>query len=364
MPIPKLQRWIDLLATLLRHRLPVSFEKIRDEIPAYAFQDGDTTAKAAAQRMFERDKKELRDFGIPIETVLDDAKEVLGYRLPPREFYLPYLSVVLDGRQTTPKTVDRDGYRALERLAFEADELKAVVDAAMRVQQLGDPALVEDARSALRKLAADLPVDATIVREHPSEFVAAPPAQPAAEIFDLLSDALGRRKWVEFDYYSMSSVGATRRQAAPLGLFFVSRHWYLAAAERGAAQVKNFRLSRMGNLEVNSQKPGTPDFETPADFRLREHARSRNAWELGDGESGEVIVRFREETGAAVAAARLGAPVEGMPDARAFTVRRLDAFVRWLLPLGDAAEPVSPDAARAEHARQVAATRALYAGDR
>src|SRR5690606_33433846 len=119
--------------TLLRHRLPVAFERIRDEIPAYAFEDGDTAGKAAAQRMFERDKKELRDFGIPIETVLDDAKEVLGYRLPPRRFYLPYLSVVLDGRHTTPDTVDRDGYRALERLAFEADELKAVVDAALRV---------------------------------------------------------------------------------------------------------------------------------------------------------------------------------------------------------------------------------------
>ena len=359
MPAPKLQRWIDLLAALLRRRYPVTFEQIREEVPAYAFTDGDEAAKAAAQRMFERDKKELRAFGIPLETVTDDTNEVVGYRLPPREFYLPYLSVVLDGRHSEPKRVDRDGYRSLERLAFEADELKVVVEAAARVRQLGDPTLAEDAASALRKLAVDLPLDAGLVRESGAERHGCTQEQ-AAELFDGLSDALERRKWVEFDYDSMASASVTHREAAPLGLFFLSQHWYLAAAERGADAVKNFRLSRMGNLEINPQKPGKADFETPAGFRLREHARSRHAWELSDGESGEVVVRFREGTGAAAAAARLGAAVEGDPAARSFSVRRLDAFVRWLLPLGPAAEIVSPDAARAEYARQVAATRALY----
>ncbi|HEU4828414.1 MAG TPA: WYL domain-containing protein [Gemmatimonadales bacterium] len=357
---PKLQRWIDLLAALLRRRYPATFEQIRDEVPAYAFREGDDTAKAAAQRMFERDKKELRAFGIPLQTITDEANEVVGYRLAPRDFYMPYLSLVLDGRQVEPMRVDRDGYRSLERLAFEADELKAVVEAGARVRQLGDPSLAADAGSALRKLAVDLPLDAGLVREGGTEQVAAPATQSSAELFDLLSDALQRRKWVEFEYDSMSSSSLTRRQAAPLGLFFMSQHWYLAAAERGAAFVKNFRLSRMRKLVVNSEKPGRPDFETPADFRLREHARSRHAWELGDGESGEVIVRFREGTGAAVVAARLGSPIPADPDARSFTVRRLDSFIRWLLPLGPAVEVVSPVAARAEYARQVSATLALY----
>jgi len=357
---PKLQRWIDLLAALLRRRYPVTFEQIREEVPAYAFREGDEAGKAAAQRMFERDKKELRAFGIPLQTITEDANEVLGYRLPPRDFYLPYLSLVLDGRYTQPKRVDRDGYRALEQLAFEADELRAVVEAGARVRQLGDATLADDAISALRKLAVDLPLDAGLVRERARERVASA-GQTPAEIFDLLSDALERRKWVEFDYDSMSSATLTRRQAAPLGLFFMTQHWYLAAAERGAEQVKNFRLSRMQNLVVNSQRPGKPDFDTPADFRLREHARSRHAWELGDGAGGEVIVRFREGTGAAVVAAKLGSPVAGDPEARSFTVRRLDAFIRWLLPLGPAAEVVSPDAARAEYGRQVGMTLALYA---
>jgi predicted DNA-binding transcriptional regulator YafY len=338
-PAPKLQRWIDLLAALLRRRYPVTFEQIREEVPAYAFREGDEAGKAAAQRMFERDKKELRAFGIPLQTITDEAGEVVGYRLPPRDFYMPYLSLVLDGRHSEPKRVDRDGYRALEQLAFEADELRAVVE----------------------ELAVDLPLDAGLVREGSEERIAH--AQTPAQIFDLLNDALERRKWVEFDYDSMASATVTRRQAAPLGLFFMSQHWYLAAAERGADRVKNFRLSRMRDVAVNGQKPGTPDFETPPGFHLREHARSRHAWELGDGAGGEVVVRFTEATGAAVAAARLGVPVPGDAGARAFTVRRLDAFIRWLLPLGPSVEVVSPDPAREEYRRQVAATLALYVAE-
>lgn len=359
MPAPKLQRWIDLLAALLRRRYPVTFEQIREEVPAYAFREGDDAGKAAAQRMFERDKKELRAFGIPLQTITVDAGEVVGYRLPPRDFYMPYLSLVLDGRRSEPRRVDRDGYRTLEQLAFEADELRAVVEAGSRVRQLAEPTLADDATSALRKLAVDLPLDAGLVREGSEERVAAH-AQTPAEIFDLLSDALERRKWVEFDYDSMSSATLTRRQAAPLGLFFMSQHWYLAAAERDADRIKNFRLSRMRNVSVNREKPGTPDFETPPGFHLREHARSRHAWELGDGAGGEVVVRFTEATGVAVAGARLGVPVPGDAGARAFTVRRLDAFIRWLLPLGPSVEVVSPDAARDEYRRQVSATLARY----
>ncbi|HLS48195.1 MAG TPA: WYL domain-containing protein [Gemmatimonadales bacterium] len=359
MQTPKLQRWIDLLAALLRRRYAVSFEQIREDVPAYRFTDGDATAKDSAQRKFERDKKELRSFGIPIETITDEGGEVLGYRLPPRQFYLPYLSLVLDGRRRDPATVDRDGYRSLDRLAFEADELKAVVDAATRVRQLGDPGLTEDVTSALRKLAVDLPLDAGLVREEPDAEASAGKAEAA--VFEQLNDALERRKWIEFDYYSMSSDRLTPRQAAPFGLFFVSQHWYLAAAERGASQVKNFRLSRIRDVVVNAQRPGTPDFDAPAGFELREHARSRNAWELGDGDNGEAVVRFGAGTGAAVAAASLGATVEDDPDARRFTVRRMDAFVRWLLPLGPGVEIVSPASARAEYAHQLEATRAIYA---
>ena len=352
MPAPKLRRWIDLLAALLRRHYPVPFEEIIGEVPAY--QSGTKTAR---RRMFERDKDELRAAGVPIQTVTDAAGEVVGYRLSRREFYLPYLSLIIDGRPRRPKTVDRDGFRALEHLAFEPDELAAIVHAAERVESLGNPLLAEDAKSAVRKLAADLPVDAARAR---GELIAPGRPRAADAVFDVLSDALERRKRVVLDYHAMSTDTTTRRTVEPWGLFFLGHHWYLAARDRDADAVRNFRVSRIAHAAVNPKRPGTPDFEVPSGFRLRDHARSRHAWELGDGGAVTVEVEFRRNTGAAAVAASLGATVQGAPNRRIFQVRRADAFARWLLPLGDAAAIIGPDAVRAEYARQARATLALY----
>jgi predicted DNA-binding transcriptional regulator YafY len=366
----KLRRWTDLLASLLRHHFPVTFEELRREVPDY---QGDADEESV-RRKFERDKKELRTFGVPIQTV-EQGGEVVGYQLSSRDFYLPYLTVRLEeGGHSTPQTVDRNGYRALQRLAFEPDELAAVVEAARRVVQLDDPVLSGHVRSAMRKLAFDLPVDAVAslslgapamvrLEERGVSYAAAPRrVQPEREIFELLDDALARRKRVTFEYFSMGSGTASERTAHPYGLFFLGQHWYLAAAAPDDPTVKNYRLNRISGLEVSATKPGSPDYAVPAGFRLREHARSKHAWELGDAEALEVVVDFRTEVGAAAAAATLGHAVHGDPRRRSFQVRRLDAFVRWLLALGDAVEPVGPEVLVDEYRRQAEATLAVYAG--
>jgi proteasome accessory factor B len=62
---PKIQRWIDLLAALLRRHYPATFEELIRDVPAY----GGSQSQDARRRMFERDKDELRGFGVPIETM-------------------------------------------------------------------------------------------------------------------------------------------------------------------------------------------------------------------------------------------------------------------------------------------------------
>src|SRR3954462_6839687 len=82
----KMLRWIDLLAALLRRRFPVTFEELTKEVMAYLVISPN---KVALRRTFERDKDELRAFGIPIETVPDSNGEPLGYRLRPSTFTCP-----------------------------------------------------------------------------------------------------------------------------------------------------------------------------------------------------------------------------------------------------------------------------------
>ena len=333
----KLQRWVDLLAALLRRNHPASLEELKDDIPGYLSQEN----LAALRRAFERDKAELREFGVPIVTVTDSAGELMGYRLKRDAFYLPYLSLIQDAHRSSPEKVDRYGYRSLPELSFEADELTAVAEAARRVAHLGDPTLATLARSAMRKLAFDLPVDVA-VQEVSFAYAATMGASPA-EILEELDDALRRRKFITIEYHTFSSDVQKSRVVSPYGLFFLGSHWYLAAREGLTGPVKNFRVSRISSAAVNGTQPDTPDFEIPADFDLRAHSASRQAWELGDAGSIEAVVDFRGTSGPTMAARRLGDAVPDAPGKRRFRVRRLEPFTRWLLSFAGEVVPVSPD---------------------
>ncbi len=337
MATQKIQRWIDLLAALLRRRFPVSLEELAREVPGYTLGQN----KAALRRTFERDKDELRAFGIPIETVTAADGETMGYRLQPQNFYLPYLALRSPSGTSKPKKVDRYGYQALAQLTFEPDQLSAVVAAAARVRQLGDPLLAEHAGSALRKLAADLPVDAAAPPD--TELLPAR-AKAAPELLATLGQALEKRKQVTFSYHGMGDGKESRRTVEPFGLFFLNQHWYLAARAPGEETVKNYRVNRITDPSINTTRPGTYDYQVSDGFDLRAHARSRHAWELGAGDAIDAVVRFRATTGAAAAAIRLGEEVPGYPQDRRFRVRRTDAFARWLLSFAGDVVPVSPRA--------------------
>ena len=172
--------------------------------------------------------------------------------------------------------------------------------------------------------------DGEIVRQRPDQ------------VFEVLDDALQRRKRVALTYRTMSTGRVSTRDVFPYGLFFLGHAWYLAARDAADGPVKNFRLSRVLAAEVNGQHPGTPDYEIPASFRLPEHARSREAWELGDTAVVEAVLQFHGASGPTEAARRLGEEVEGAPDERRFLVRRMEPFVRWVLSFAGEVEPVSP----------------------
>jgi hypothetical protein len=118
----------------------------------------------------------------------------------------------------------------------------------------------------------------------------------------------------------------------------------------------------MANATMDSAGGNKPDFERPEDFDLREHAHQRKNWELGDGNWMRAVVEFTGQSGAADAAASVGAEVPDAPAQRAYEVRRLDAFVRWLLPLAGQAQPVSPPELVSAWRDAVDQTLALYGG--
>ncbi|HKV52421.1 MAG TPA: WYL domain-containing protein [Gemmatimonadaceae bacterium] len=353
----KVQRWTDLIVGLLRHRLGVTFTELADDVPAYALPKRPTERqKATVKRMFERDKAELLAFGLPIETI-GAEDEIEKYRLRPSNFYLPYLSIIdHSGRGKTPRRVDRDGYHSVQSLTFSPDELTALGAALVRVQKLGDPLLAEHARSAARKLAFDLE---DFGREGQDDVTVYAERVDAA-VLAVLNEALLGRKHLTFTYHSMSGDSTSERTVEPFGLFFLNSHWYLAAREPGAGVVKNFRASRIESVSANRSRPQSADFSVPQDFDLRQHARSRHAWELGDADAIDAVVEFVAPTGAAWPSMQLGKQIPGLTARRAYRIKSVDRFVRWLMSLAGAAKPVSPSELIEAYQRAVRDTLACY----
>src|SRR3990172_8840142 len=117
-----LERLLNLVGMLLESKRPLTFEQIREKLPAYA--QGDL---ATAKRMFERDKDILRDNGIPIEMAPTDAFDVEeGYVIPKDKYYLPEIDF-------TPQEVsalfvaahsageDASAEQAVRKLLYRAD---------------------------------------------------------------------------------------------------------------------------------------------------------------------------------------------------------------------------------------------------
>lgn len=356
MPAPKLQRWIDLLAALLSRKYPATFRQLAKDVPAYsAGKSAD-----AVMRMFERDKDELRAFGVAIRTttIETDDGETGAYALDRKSFYLPYL-LLTGPTGKKPKKLDKYGYSSLTTLAFEPDELEVIAEAARRLHELGDPLLSADSASALRKLAIDLPVeDAAASTPHVSVVAQ---GQVGPEVFDVVNDALARRKTLSFEYHAMTTDRTELRTVEPYGVFFLGAHWYLTGRDTGRGELRNFRLSRIASPKVNAARSRTSDYAIPPEFRIREHARSRHAWEIGDGDALDAVVEFRGSDGAVTAGARLGTAIAGEPTRRAFHPRRLDAFARWLLAFGGDAVPIAPAELVASFREQALKTRSLYA---
>jgi proteasome accessory factor B len=235
------ERLVNLVICLLSTRQYLSAERIRDAVPGYEAPDGSVQADDAFKRMFERDKAELRDLGIPLETGRNSMFDTDdGYRITRREYELPPLH-------------------------FSASEAAAVGLAARLWQSatLGAPA-----RSALLKLrAGGTDVDASAAPGGVPHVDAGDPALPA------LLEAARTARPVRFQYLKSGSGQAERRTVEPWGVLSWRRRWYVAGLDRDRGEARSFRLSRIvGDVQLFGAAGG---FERPEGVNLAELVAGR-----------------------------------------------------------------------------------------
>ncbi|SEH01909.1 proteasome accessory factor B/proteasome accessory factor C [Nonomuraea solani] len=226
----KTERLLNLVICLLATRRPLSAEQIRQAVPGYD-RDGDE----AFQRMFERDKNELREIGIPIDVVRDPWEDEPGYR------------------------IERESYE-LPEITLEPDEA-AVLGLAAQVWQRAS--LAEAASGALLKLraggvATDQPVGTGALE------LRVDTRDPA---FPALWDAVRDRRVVRFDYRASGSENVRARTVEPWGVVSRRGRWYLAAYDRDRNAPRAFRLSRISGQVTAVGRPGAVEVPEGLDLR-------------------------------------------------------------------------------------------------
>jgi proteasome accessory factor B len=295
-----LERLINLVALLLESSRPLTFDEIRERLPAWQQEDRDT-----AKRQFERDKDTLRQIGIPIEVVPTDAWEV-------QEGYV----------------IARDRY-ALPDISFTSEEAAALFVAAHQPGGHGEAA------QAFRKLA--LGVETGVLSSLRADGTAG--VDVSGPHLHALADAVARRRRVRFRYRPVRG-RAGQRDVDAWALVFRRGAWYLVGRDRKRREPRSFRLSRILSRVGDAGPGGAP----PEGFRAAEQL-AVGPWGLGEPQTTARLAfspkvawwALAEVPGARTVRTRRGGWIEAEVPAG-----EGESFVSWVLSFGPDAEVLAP----------------------
>jgi proteasome accessory factor B len=261
MPIAKSERLMNLALCLMNTRRPLSKRELRDSIEAYQ-EGGDSGHDESFNRMFERDKDDLRELGLVIDVEENPLDGEAGY------------------------LARRDRNR-LPEISLDAEEAAALSLAAGVWRQAR---LAGAASGALHKLrAAGVLAEDAVSAEHHSALEPRIPAREAA--FEPLLAAARDRRPVTFGYRKSGASAAEPRSVEPWALECWHGHWYLAGWDRDRKDVRVFRLSRI--TDRVRARGGAFTAEVPDHVDVRQHV-ARFA-----GEGATATARLRLRRGAA-----------------------------------------------------------------
>ena len=227
------EKLVSLTYALLYRKRGYSRAELREIVDDYR-----GLGDEAFERKFERDKEDLRQLGIPVETITEEGffdgdRQLTRYRILPEKYRLP-------------------------PVAFDPAEAAAL---ALASKVWKDPALGTAAsRAANRMLLAGL-LDAEAAFEGHAARLHAGDA-----VFTDVLRAAWERAPVRFTYRAVDGT-ESRRRVEPWGVGSRFGNWYLVGLDRDRGEERMFRLSRI--TSDIARLGGT--MERPEGFRIAEH---------------------------------------------------------------------------------------------
>jgi proteasome accessory factor B len=225
----KTERLINLTLALLATKRYLKKSEILSNVAGY---EGTQEAK---ERMFERDKDDLRSLGIEIEVGDLDIffEDEPGYRIPQKSYELNVPN--LSGRELALLSIASSFWN--------------------------DSVLAPNAQSGIRKLQS-LGIPATLEFEFRMKYRFDNPS----ELLEEIAKAILQKSRIKFSYDSSS---LKVRHLEPYRIVFWNSYWYLIGMDIDRTGIRLFKLSRfLGGIETSKKKN---EFEIPADFAVADH---------------------------------------------------------------------------------------------
>ena len=247
----KTERLINLTLALLATKRYLKKSEILTNVQGY---EGSQDAK---ERMFERDKDDLRSLGIEIEVGDLDIffEDEPGYRIPQKTYELNVPD--LTGRELALLSVASNFWN--------------------------DSILAPNAQSGIRKLQS-LGIPASLDFDFRMKYRFENPS----ELLELISKAILQKSRISFAYDSAS---LKTRHLEPYRIVFWNSYWYLIGMDIDRSAIRLFKLSRFqGSVEISKKKN---EFNIPTDFDVTQHLPKQDVEIIR-----RAVVDIRKDSGA------------------------------------------------------------------
>lgn len=225
--IPVEERLFSLVLALLASDQGLTKHQILSTVQGYTqryIQGGDN---ANLERQFERDKDDIRELGVPLETIENPGQpgnnQNLKYRIPRGLYELP------------------------DDIRFSAEE-SALLSLAGMVWREGS--MSSESRRAIIKLKS---MDVETIEP---VLAYAPRIRVRDDSFEPLSSAIDKQLLVRFDYLKPGESTARERTVAPLALIQFQGRWHFTAIEKGTGERRTFLLRRIVGSVAPAGKSG------------------------------------------------------------------------------------------------------------
>jgi len=234
----KTERLLNLTMALLASKRLLTKNEIFSTVAGY------TGAQDSMERMFERDKDDLRSLGIEIEVSPLDSlfEDELGYRITPDSYSLKIPDI-------SPAEL---GLLSIAAKSWRTSLLSnSAQNALVKISSLGIEPDIDSLHTTI------IPIDEN------------------ATDFDTLWKATLESRVLTFHYFKNPS---EIRRIHPYGISLFKGEWFLVGLDSNKDEIRTFKLKRIGNLKIEGKAHA---FTRPTDFNLTDsliHTQSESRY--------------------------------------------------------------------------------------